>query len=495
MRKITITIIFFVFCTSLISGQGIRCKVILQGAHNSGSTMNTDINLLLPTVQPYSILPWDYQGAESINSIPTSMVDWVLVELRHQSNPIFSVARRAALLLSDGNVVDTNLSQTIVFPSITAGNYYVCIYHHNHLPVMSANPVSIPNPVAYDFSDTLNFPPYGGGTRALIELEPGISGMITGDVNRDALLKYSGPSNDRAAILQYIVNNTGLTSITATFNGYAAEDANMDGVIKYSGPNNDPSTIIQNIIGITGSTSITTLYNSVVPELFVCGHLFVDPRDGNAYNTVQIGSQCWMAENLAYLPSVSPRTESSLDLPYYYVYDYNGTDVTAAKATANYQTYGVLYNWPAAMDSASTSNSISSGVQGVCPAGWHMPSDEEWKMLEGEVDSLYGYPDPEWDNTGDRGSDAGGNLKETGTVHWNNPNFGATNSSWFTALPAGVKGSNSFSSLGYFAYFWTSTEYSSTRAWYHRLNYEDSQVYRYRFPRSYGLSVRCIRDD
>jgi uncharacterized protein (TIGR02145 family) len=87
---------------------------------------------------------------------------------------------------------------------------------------------------------------------------------------------------------------------------------------------------------------------------------------GNVYKTVLIGKQWWMAENLAYLPVVNLPTEESVTNPYYYVYDYIGEDVDAAKATDNYKTYGVLYNWTAAM--------------AACPAGWHIPSDAEWTV-------------------------------------------------------------------------------------------------------------------
>ncbi len=104
---------------------------------------------------------------------------------------------------------------------------------------------------------------------------------------------------------------------------------------------------------------------------------FTDSRDGNVYKFVKIGTQTWMAENLAYLPSVVGSATGSETTPYYYVYGYDGTSVTAAKATSNYTTYGVLYNWPAAMGGFSSSSSNPSGVQGVCPAGWHLPSEAE----------------------------------------------------------------------------------------------------------------------
>jgi uncharacterized protein (TIGR02145 family) len=88
-----------------------------------------------------------------------------------------------------------------------------------------------------------------------------------------------------------------------------------------------------------------------------------------------------MAENLKYLPSVvGPGTGSNSEA-YCYVYGYDGTSISAAKATENYATYGVLYNWTAAMNGAESSDANPSGVQGICPDGWHLPSDAEWKQL------------------------------------------------------------------------------------------------------------------
>lgn len=208
-----------------------------------------------------------------------------------------------------------------------------------------------------------------------------------------------------------------------------------------------------------------------------------------------IGSQCWMSENLAYLPTAYAPTSGSNSFPYYYVYDYHGALVSEAKATTSYQVYGVLYNWTAAMDSAASSYSVPSGVKGVCPYGWHLPSDEEWMILEGAVDSLYGYPDPEWDKTGLRGYNAGGNLKENDTLHWNPPNSGATNIISFTALPGGVRGySRNFSGLNEVASFWTTSKTNGKWVRHRNLNMNFSEIYRMTQEKQNGLSVRCIKD-
>ncbi|HUX97620.1 MAG TPA: FISUMP domain-containing protein [Bacteroidales bacterium] len=215
---------------------------------------------------------------------------------------------------------------------------------------------------------------------------------------------------------------------------------------------------------------------------------FTDSRDGNSYNWVQIGTQKWMAENLAYLPRVSKSNESSYFDPHYYVYDFQYNDVTVAKTTSNYQTYGVLYNWNAAMAGANSNDLNTLVLQGVCPTGWHLPSDSEWKKLE----MFLGMTQTEADQTGQRG-DIGGSLKEEGTTHWSSPNTGATNSSGFTALPGGMRNTdNSFYGLIYQGEWWTTTEYSAVLAYARLIDYAFRSVYRTYPNKDQGLSVRCV---
>ena len=195
---------------------------------------------------------------------------------------------------------------------------------------------------------------------------------------------------------------------------------------------------------------------------------FTDSRDGNQYVTVTLGKQVWMAENLAYLTSVSKPYSGSWSSPYCYVYGYVGTSVTTAKATTNYQTYGVLYNWPAALE--------------ACPDGWHLPSDGEWTTLTDYLGGIFVATDK---------------LKEAGTTHWPSPND-ATNESGFTALPGGYRfdydsGAN-FEGIGYQCYWWSSTEINASNAWYRTLKYHYGYVYRGDDGKKFGFSVRCVRD-
>ena len=204
---------------------------------------------------------------------------------------------------------------------------------------------------------------------------------------------------------------------------------------------------------IVGQYNVNTEVDSVIfykPTIEeTTSGTFIDSRDGNEYNWVQIGDQVWMAENLAYLPRVNRVADGSEDAAgsYYYVYGYDGTNVADAKATDNYATYGVLYNWTAAMDGEASSTTNPSGIQGVCLTGWHLPSDAEWTEL---TDYLGGT------------SVAGGKLKETGTTHWASPNTGATNETGFTALPGGGRGyDGTFFNIGGYGTWWSATEYSS----------------------------------
>jgi len=234
-----------------------------------------------------------------------------------------------------------------------------------------------------------------------------------------------------------------------------------------------------------------------------CGNSFIDFRDSNIYPSVQIGTQCWMAKNLAYLPSVvGPRTGSETT-PYYYVYGYDGTDVSAAKVNSNYTTYGVLYNWPAAMNGQT-----GEGVQGICPSGWHLPTDAEWNVLETYTVSVINSPNPQYPCStseygwrrcaDDSGTDAGGtygagkSLKKVGQ----GTGVGAGDDLvGFSALLAGYRYTNgSFYDLGSYPSFWSSSASSSSDAWSRDLYTSDSAVYRYNYNKAFGFSVRCLRD-
>jgi len=191
--------------------------------------------------------------------------------------------------------------------------------------------------------------------------------------------------------------------------------------------------------------------------------------DGNEYKTVAIGSQIWMAENL----KVVSFNDGSGTVKYVNSSD-DLTAITTAAGTfyedngANGLTYGILYNWYA----------IASGK--LCPTGWHVPNDSEWKTL---IDFLGGE------------DVAGGKMKETGTTHWNAPNQDATNSSGFTARPAGYLFDNgNYNSLGNVTHWWTSTESGANEAFDRYVYFQNGKAVKGTYSKQVYYSCRCVKN-
>ncbi|MBU2651395.1 MAG: hypothetical protein KKA81_10710 [Bacteroidetes bacterium] len=210
--------------------------------------------------------------------------------------------------------------------------------------------------------------------------------------------------------------------------------------------------------------------NNVI--IFICGVSFTDHRNGLSYKTTLIGEQCWMAENLNSVAGNS------------WCYENNAIYCDSL---------GRLYDWQTLMSGTSSSNSVPSGVQGICPPGWHVPSHAEWKILEGYVDSHYSLGDPEWDQTGFRGFDAGKKLKaESG---WNYLGNG-TNEYGFSALPGGYRNDNGYYGgyIGFNGLFWSSTESNSAEAWYRDFQNDRDEIRSNYLGKGYGLSARCLKD-
>jgi len=183
--------------------------------------------------------------------------------------------------------------------------------------------------------------------------------------------------------------------------------------------------------------------------------------DGNIYNIIEIGEQTWMKENLR----VTHTPDGSAISGYAYI----DNEDSIAK-------YGLLYTWDVAMN-----GSKDEGAQGICPEGWHIPSDDEWKQLEMELGMTSAEADMVnvW-----RGSPVGTLMKAGGA-------------SGYEAQLAGRRASGgSFSLMGRMEYMWTSTEYTGTLAWRRCLDAQSTQVGRWNtFPKSYGFSVRCVKND
>jgi len=216
----------------------------------------------------------------------------------------------------------------------------------------------------------------------------------------------------------------------------------------------------------------------------------VTDYDGNEYPVVQIGSQCWLAQNLRTTrysdgTAITPGGSSTSATTAYY-YDYSSSNIPLADR-------GYLYNWPAVMRNSSSSSVTPSGVQGICPSGWHVPSDAEWTQLTDYVSGQSEYV-------------CGGNTSYiakalASKTYWNTSSGtcyvgdtqSANNATGFGALPAG-KYYNGCSNFGDYTDFWSATEASSGGAWYRNLCCGYAYVYRNSLSWVYGCSVRCLRD-
>ncbi len=225
---------------------------------------------------------------------------------------------------------------------------------------------------------------------------------------------------------------------------------------------------------------------------FVCGESQITDIDGNTYNTVQIGNQCWMAENLktttyknsTAIPNITDNTSwSNLSTDAYAWWD---NDI-GWKAI-----YGGLYNWYA----------VNNG--NLCPEGWSVPDDTDWTVLVDYVVSQ-GYPN-NWTNpTGagnalkscrQDGNPAGGDCNTTLHPRWNS--HGAHHgfdAFGFSAFGGGIRNTNgSFHDMGGNGSWWTSTQISSTDAWMRYMYYNGADVGRQQNNKGHGFPVRCLKD-
>lgn len=224
----------------------------------------------------------------------------------------------------------------------------------------------------------------------------------------------------------------------------------------------------------------TNLNGTVYGEQLEAITSFIDTRNYKVYPVVLIDEQYWMAENLNIGTYVTIATGQS-DNGVFEKYCYDDDE-------ANCDTYGGIYTWEEMMQYTS-----GESVQGVCPSGWHLPSDEEWKALE----MALGMSAEATDSVARmRGiNNEGGKLKFTGTDFWNDPNQGATNETGFSALPIGYSiFTGSFEGIGEFTTFWTTTWGTEFDVYYRYLHYNSGKIGRYLGYPANGTPVRCIKD-
>jgi uncharacterized protein (TIGR02145 family) len=235
-------------------------------------------------------------------------------------------------------------------------------------------------------------------------------------------------------------------------------------------------TLISGILDApVSSTNYTFQFATNIP----CPGMPTVTYEGQVYNTIQVFSQCWLKENLnagTMILNDQQMTDNGVVEKYCLL---NITDSCSV--------YGGLYQWDEVMQYITT-----SGSQGICPSGWHIPTDEEWKILTGAVDSQHIIGDPMWDIWDWCGYDAGKNLKSR--THWlhelnNTDLFG------FSALGSGYLFLGEFYNLYFSACFWTSDNYDSNWIWYRGLHDHFDVLLRNNMLKNDGCSVRCLRDN
>jgi uncharacterized protein (TIGR02145 family) len=433
----------------------LEVKVALEGPyHFDGSVyMRADLIPVMPLDQPFNGSPWNYPGTESVSSIPnTDIVDWVLLEFRdapdaQTATQATIVGRQAAFLRNNAMVVNLDGYSRLPLNFTINDQLFVVVWHRNHLGVMTAEPV-IPAGSLYSYDFTTGAEK-AYGTDAQKDIGDGFFGMYAGDLdasgsidNNDKTITWKGQSGKH---------------------GYLNGDADLNTQVD----NNDKN---DNWLPNFGRSSQVPASNSSS-----CGGNIIDSRDGQSYPTVLIGTQCWMAKNLN-IGTMITGTSVMSDNLIIEKYCYNNN-------TANCDTYGGLYNWTETMQYVNT-----PGVQGICPDGWHLPTEEEWCTLTQYLD-----PTVDCEYYGYNGTDVG--IKMKTTSGWNS-NGNGTNTSGFSGLPVGHRVfSGGFYSLLYDGYFWSSTEYSSYESWRWTLVFDGPGITHISDGKSdYGNSVRCVKN-
>jgi uncharacterized protein (TIGR02145 family) len=322
------------------------------------------------------------------------------------------------------------------------------------------------------------------------------------------------PGNQKT--LNATLEITQLDELTATLNSSnLTSNGSADGAITISSPSGGSGSYEYSIDGGTSwqsSGSFTGLdagtYNVIMRDKdhTGCEHTLngslvltepgpaintVTDYDGNTYQTITIGTQTWMAENLRVthysdgtaIPYINDNTtwknlgDNNTD---------RGYTVQNNNTNNELEAFGALYSYAAVIN--GTPFNGTDPVQGVCPTGWHVPSDEEWKTLEGEL----GMSTTDQDNTSWRGTDEGNKLKSA--TGWYNSGNG-NNSSGMNILPGGNRTHDAglLTNLGTKSYFWTSTE-SGNEAYWRYMDYLEDRIHRTLYVKSQGFSVRCLKD-
>jgi uncharacterized protein (TIGR02145 family) len=288
------------------------------------------------------------------------------------------------------------------------------------------------------------------------------------------VIRFSISNIGKGKFTYFLTSSKDWISVTPSSGEITSETNNIVVTVNKTGLSNTAYKETIKLISIEGQTPLPEI---IIP-VFLNG---VADKDGNYYNVIWIGSQLWMAENLNIGTQVIIVTNSSNNgVIEKYCYDND---------PKNCRIYGGLYQWDEMMQYKPYDLRVPGTTQGICPDGWHIPSNGEWNILESFLD-LQNQP-------------VGGLLKETGFAHWLNPNAGATNETGFTALPGGstIQGGDVPFPLGSQGSWWSSLDYSQGNDPNHpelaggrSVLYNSDQLNGIAVLKTVGLSVRCVKN-
>jgi uncharacterized protein (TIGR02145 family) len=305
--------------------------------------------------------------------------------------------------------------------------------------------------------------------------------------------------NDTSAVMGGVITETGGTAVTGrgvcwslspnpTISNQKTVDGNGSGAFASTINGLQPTTTYYARAYATNSTG--TAYGNTITfttgiSPLLCGTFTVKDADGNVYNTIPVGRQCWLKENLRTTKYRNNAPIANLRAKNEWQFDANGAYTWYANNTSWKDKYGALYNWYAA-----------TSENGLCPPGWRVPTDEDWTALEQTVGGRTDERGDKLKSCRQINSPLGGECStnehprflEHGTHH-------GTDVFSFGALPGGYRSFTAdFHNMGNYGTWWTSTDYSETNAWSRSLYYNTGEVTRSYFYKTLGFSVRCLRE-
>jgi len=427
------------------TNSGVNGSTTAMAASNAATiTINSLVNAAAPTIT----------AQPSNASVTVNVAHSISVTANAADGGTMSYQwyRHTAASNSGGTAIGGATAASYSVPTGTAGtfHYYVEVTNTNNSVNGNRTAMTVSSAATIMVNSIVN------AATPIISTHPA-NGSVT--VNTAHSVSVSAVAPDGGTLgYQWYSNTSASNSGGAIINGatgqsYSVPTSTAGTVHYYVIVTNTNSSVNGNRTAVVTSNAVTI---TVTESVSLSDSTFRDDRDGRVYRKVTIGNQTWMAENLNF--SGHSRGVSSC---------YNNADSNCVK-------YGRLYDWTAAMNGASSTTVNPSNVQGVCPAGWHLPSRAEWNDLVLAV---------------------GGSMVAGSKLKSEPPGWNGTDDHGFSALPGGFRSGSSFINVGTYGFWWSATEDSASGAWGRYMYSGDSGVNEFSSVKTFGYSVRCAKDN